>query len=169
MNSVMKHIYTLLILLYFPFMAFGQVAESGTRDISSRFASLYMDGVKLTDDDVRNLLVLEYGNGEAVYSDYLHNKKVFRRSFIKMGIGLSLAGSFGYLQARAFQTSDGCVSPGGFPFVLAGASIFTYGLVQCKSACKKTKKMAEDISAKSKSISISPQISPNGIGVIMNF
>ena len=83
-----------------------------------------------------------------------------------------MAGFFTWLQVLAFRNAsenDGCVSPGGFPFILGGLICSGVGIVQSAYSVQSIKKLAKELNGDMSKTVVSPAVVPGGVGVIMNF
>lgn len=164
----MRRCLLLIILLLIPCVSWAQFASRADSSYYSRATRIYQNGEKLTHDEVNMILLSRIGNGETMYAEYLKAQKTYRRGFINMGAGLALAGVFGWLQVKAFE-KGGCVSPGGFPFIIGGLAWSGYGVYQTVSASTTVRGLARDINSAVLPSRITPQVSQDGIGIRFNF
>ena len=164
----MKRCLILFTLLLIPFVSWAQFATRADSSYYSRATRIYQNGEKLANDEVNKILLSRIGNGETMYSQYLKAQKTYKRGFINLGAGLALAGVFGWLQVKAFE-KGGCVSPGGFPFIIGGLAWSGYGVYQTISATNTVRDLTNDINSAILPSGVTPQVSQDGLGVRFNF
>ena len=165
----MKRCLILITFLLIPFVSRAQFATRVDSSYYSRATRIYQNGEKLANDEVNMILLSRIGNGGTMmYSQYLKAQKTYKRGLINMGAGLALAGVFGWLQILAFE-KGGCVSPGGFPFIIGGLAWSGYGVYQTISASNTVRDLTNDINSAILPSCVTPQVSQNGVGVRFNF
>ena len=164
----MRRYLILIILLLIPCVSRAQFASRADSSYYARATRVYLNGEKLTDDEVHMILMSRIGNGETLYTQYLAAQKTYKKGFINMGAGLVVAGVFGWLQVKAIK-KGGCVSPGGFPFIIGGLAWSGCGVWQIIYSSNTVRDLANDINSAVLPAGITPQVSPDGVGIRFNF
>lgn len=163
-----KRLLILAALLLMPLFARAQFRTPADSLYYSSATRICQNGEVLSHDEVNHAFLARIGNGETRYEEYLKAQKTYRRGWINIAGGVVLTGVFSWLQVKAFQ-KGGCVSPGGFPFIVGGLVWSGYGIYQTSSASKKVRGLAEELNASSVPASVAPTVTQDGVGIRFSF
>lgn len=81
----MRRLIAIMALLVLPFIANAQIKDSVDVSYKARGTHIYQDGRKMSDQEVKDIVISRIGNAETRYQEYLKAQKDFRAGILNMG------------------------------------------------------------------------------------
>ncbi len=162
-----------LILSFFLLAQFSMAQSAQDSLITVKGVSLYQNGEKLSNPQIRGLLLSSYTDGEHRYDEYIQQQWLYGIGWVNIGCGLVLAGTGVALHIMVVNAVErnggGCVSPGGIAIAGGGVALALVGAILSAESHRHVVSFANDLNGSRYSPELSVGATPNGVGVLLSF